>query len=80
MKKSIIIILFNMLFISGCSNYFSDYKTVYRITTTNNTYYYSEKQPKLANDEYYIIKDLDDNKHRIKKDALYKIEKYKHRK
>lgn len=81
MKKPLISALFATLLLSGCSNYFSDYNTVYRIETTDGQRYYSDSKPDLNESAgIYEIEDLDGNDYRIKKDLIYKIEKYKHRK
>ncbi len=67
--------------LSGCSNYFSNYKTVYRIETTNGQRYYSNSKPDLNEAQgIYEVEDLDGNDYRFKKDLIYKIEKYKHKK
>lgn len=66
--------------LSGCSNYFSNYETVYRIETSNGERYYSDSKPDLNNAGYYEIEDLDGNEYQIKKNLIYKVEKYKHRK
>lgn len=69
------------LLIAGCSSYFSDYQTVYRIETTNGERYYSESEPRLKrNQTLYHIEDLDGNKYQIKQSLIYKIEKFKHKK
>lgn len=68
-----------LIVLAGCSN-FSKYRTVYRIETTSGERYYSDNKPDLVGDEYYQIEDLDGNDYRLKKDAIYKVEKYKHRK
>lgn len=79
MKPSLYILLVGIL-LSGCSsNYFSNYETVYRIETSDGERYYSSSKPDLNND-HYEIEDLDGNEYQIKKDLIYKIEKYKHRK
>ncbi len=67
--------------LSGCSNYFSNYRTVYRIETTDGDRYYSESEPDLnAAAGLYEITDLDGNEYKIPQDAIYQVEKYKHRK
>ncbi|MGY0399219.1 MAG: hypothetical protein ACWIPH_04650 [Ostreibacterium sp.] len=80
MKKVIPIFLF-IIFLTSCSNYFSNYRTVYRIETTDGERYYSENEPNLnqSEDEYDLI-DLDGNQYHIPKTRFYKVEKYKHRK
>lgn len=81
MKKSVITLLFALSLISGCSNYFSNYNTVYRIETTNGERFYSDSKPDLNKSAgVYEIEDLDGNEYRVKKELIYKIEKYKHRK
>ncbi len=80
-KKLYLPALLSLLLLGGCTNYFSKYQTNYRILTTNGQHYYSDSKPDLDESAgIYEIKDLDGNKHRIKKDLIYKVEKYKHRK
>lgn len=81
MMKPLLYILFASSLLGGCtSNYFSNYETVYRIETTGGERYYSESKPDLNNNGYYEIEDLDGNDYQIKKELIYKVEKYKHRK
>ncbi len=73
-------ILFTVL-LGGCSNYFSNYRTVYRIETTTGERYYSDDEPDLNDSQgVYYLEDLDGNTYRIEKAQMYKIEKFKHRK
>ncbi|MBS9778173.1 MAG: DUF903 domain-containing protein [Gammaproteobacteria bacterium] len=81
MKKTLVSIFLISSALSGCTNYFSDYNTVYRIETTDGQRYYSDSKPDLNESQgIYEIEDLDNNEYRIKKELIYKIEKYKHRK
>lgn len=67
--------------LGGCSSYFGDYQTVYRIETTNGERYYSEDEPRLnKKQESYEIEDLDGNRYTIRQTLLYKVEKFKHKK
>lgn len=78
MKKIIPALLLAALS-TGCSNYFSDYKSVYRIETTNGDRYYSDDEPDFdQSNNVYEIEDLDGNSYQLPKDAIYKIEKYRH--
>ncbi len=73
--------LFFVLFLAACSNYFSDYRTVYRIETTSGERYYSDSEPKFDDKEAaYVIEDLDGNVYRFEKSRIHEIEKYKHKK
>lgn len=81
MKRSLFPSLIALLLLAGCTNYFSHYRTVYRIETTDGQRYYSNSQPDLNKSAgIYEIKDLDGNEYRVKQDLIYKIEKYKHKK
>lgn len=81
MTKKFLSILLPLLFLGGCANYFSEYRTVYRIETTDGQRYYSNSQPDLNKSAgIYEIEDLDGNEYRIKQDLIYKVEKYKHKK
>ncbi len=80
-KKLYLPALLSLLVLGGCTNYFSKYQTNYRIVTTTGQHYYSASKPRLENSAgVYEIKDLDGNKHRVKQDVIYKVEKYKHKK
>lgn len=79
--KTLFPAIFFTLLLGGCANYFSDYRSVYRIETTTGERYYSDDEPDLnENASVYEIEDLDGNNYRIAKDGIYKIEKFKHRK
>ncbi|PID66366.1 MAG: hypothetical protein CR975_03390 [Gammaproteobacteria bacterium] len=81
MTKKLSFALLSLLLLSACTNYFSQYRTVYRIETTDGHRYYSSRQPSLNKSAgIYEIKDLDGNEYRIKQDLIYKVEKYKHKK
>lgn len=81
MKRSLFSSLMALLLLAGCTNYFSQYRTVYRIETTDGQRYYSNSQPDLNKSAgIYEIEDLDGNEYRVKQDLIYKIEKYKHKK
>lgn len=74
-------VLLVALLSGGCSNYFSNYRTVYRIETTDGERFYSDSEPDLdkAKDTYEIT-DLDGNEYKIPADTIFQVEKYKHRK
>jgi|GEM_PF-3688616 len=78
--KSVMLCLMMLTMLSGCANYFSDYKTVYRINTKNGERYYSANEPKLDDDGVYRIKDLDGNIFHIDKAQWFKMEKFRHKK
>lgn len=79
MMKPFLYALLASTLLTGCSNYFSNYETVYRIETSNGERYYSDSEPDLSNG-VYIIEDLDGNEYQVKKELIYKVEKYTHRK
>lgn len=65
----------------GCTSYFSNYRTVYRIETTSGERYYSEDEPDFSKrDNVYYVEDLDGNEYQLDKSSIYKVEKYKYRK
>lgn len=79
--KHTLLALATATLLSGCSSYFTDYKTVYRIETTNGERYYSEDEPNLSKAKgIYEVEDLDGNTYNIKQELIYKVEKFKHKK
>lgn len=67
--------------LAGCTNYFSDFRTVYRIETTSGERYYSDDEPSLNKRQgVYEIEDLDGNEYEIKQELIYKVDKFKHKK
>lgn len=69
------------LLLNGCANYFSDYRTVYRIETTNGQRYYSDNEPDFdEKNNIYTIEDLDGNRYELAKARVYQVEKFKHKK
>ncbi|WP_218110626.1 YgdI/YgdR family lipoprotein [Ostreibacterium oceani] len=77
--RSLCILLSTLALLTGCSNPFSNERTVYRIETTNGQRFYSDKEPTLKDDRYFI-RDLDGNRYELSKDAIYLIEPYTRRK
>ncbi len=79
--KRLLTVLLSLAFLGGCSNYFSDYRTVYRIETTTGERYYSDSEPDLdSSNNRYEIEDLDGNTYQFDKGRIHKIEKFKHKK
>lgn len=79
--KKLILTIFITFLLTSCTNYFSDYRTVYRIESTTGDRYYSNTQPNFNESVgTYKIEDLDGNAYHLDKDRIYKIEKFKHRK
>lgn len=79
--KNLFAALIATVLLSGCSSYFTDYQTVYRIETTNGERYYSEDEPDLDKAKgIYELEDLDGNTYNIKQELIYKVEKFKHKK
>lgn len=68
-----------MCAVTGCANYFSNYRTVYRVETTTGERYYTDSEPKENND-MYTFKDLDGNRYQLKKGRISNVEKFKHKK
>ncbi|PID63713.1 MAG: hypothetical protein CR974_01080 [Gammaproteobacteria bacterium] len=80
MKKQLPILLLVAL-LAGCANYFSNYRTVYRIETTTGQRYYSDSEPDFdASSNTYEIEDLDGNEYQLSKGRIHKIQKFKHKK
>ncbi len=78
MKKILSTLLLTAL-LTGCSNYFSRYDSVYRIETTTGVRYYSEGEPDFNEAQgVYEVEDLDGNSYQLPKTSIYKIEKYRH--
>lgn len=83
MKKVLPIMSLTLLtlLLSGCANYFSNYRTVYRIETTSGERYYSDSEPDFdKRKNIYYIEDLDGNEYQLDKARIYQVEKFKYRK
>ncbi len=77
--KKILSTLLLVSLLTGCSNYFSKYQSVYRIETTSGVRYYSQNEPDFDEAQsVYEVEDLDGNRYELPKSAIYKIEKYRH--
>lgn len=79
--KNVLSLVLLTAFLGGCSNYFSNYRTVYRIETTSGERYYSDSEPDFdKKNNTYSIEDLDGNEYQLDKARVYQVEKFKHRK